>query len=85
MDPKILRYKVENIHTLPTIPAVLKRLSVILEKPRVTIVEISSFISNDPALTTKVLKMVNSAIYGFRDHAFGTERDQRPAPGGVGF
>jgi len=60
-----LRYKVENIHTLPTIPAVLKRLSVILEKPRVTIVEISSFISNDPALTTKVLKMVNSAIYGF--------------------
>lgn len=65
MDPKILRHKIENITTLPTIPAVLKRLSVILEKPRVTIVEISAFISNDPALTTKVLKMVNSAIYGF--------------------
>ncbi|HPL96050.1 MAG TPA: HDOD domain-containing protein [Smithellaceae bacterium] len=65
MDPKILRHKVENISTLPTIPGVLKRLSTILEKPRVTIVEISSFISNDPALTTKVLKMVNSAIYGF--------------------
>jgi len=28
-------------------------------------VEISAFIANDPALTTKVLKMVNSAIYGF--------------------
>jgi putative nucleotidyltransferase with HDIG domain len=65
IDPKALRYKVENINTLPTVPGVLKRLSGVIEKPRITIVEISAFISNDPALTTKVLKMVNSAIYGF--------------------
>jgi putative nucleotidyltransferase with HDIG domain len=65
IDPKILRHKVENINTLPTVPGVLKRLSVVIEKPRITLVEISAFISNDPALTTKVLKMVNSAIYGF--------------------
>lgn len=65
MDPKVLRRKVENINTLPTIPSVLKRLSLVIEKPRITLVEISAFISNDPALTTKVLKMVNSAIYGF--------------------
>jgi putative nucleotidyltransferase with HDIG domain len=65
MDPKTLRHKVESINTLPTVPSVLKRLSAIIEKPRITIVEISAFISNDPALTTKVLKMVNSAIYGF--------------------
>lgn len=65
MDPKVLRHKVENINTLPTVPSVLKRLSAVIEKPRITVVEISAFISNDPALTTKVLKMVNSAIYGF--------------------
>ncbi|MFO7569563.1 MAG: HDOD domain-containing protein [Smithellaceae bacterium] len=65
IDPKVLRHKVESIGTLPTVPAVLKRLSSVIEKPRITIVEISAFISNDPALTTKVLKMVNSAIYGF--------------------
>ncbi len=65
MDPKILRHKVESINTLPTVPSVLKRLSTVIEKPRITIVEISAFIANDPALTTKVLKMVNSAIYGF--------------------
>jgi putative nucleotidyltransferase with HDIG domain len=65
IDPKVLRHKVENINTLPTVPGVLKRLSAIIEKPRITLVEISAFISNDPALTTKVLKMVNSAIYGF--------------------
>jgi putative nucleotidyltransferase with HDIG domain len=65
IDPKILRHKVENINTLPTVPGVLKRLSVVIEKPRITLVEISAFISNDPALTTRVLKMVNSTIYGF--------------------
>jgi putative nucleotidyltransferase with HDIG domain len=65
IDPKVLRHKVENINSLPTVPGVLKRLSGVIEKPRITIVEISAFISNDPALTTKVLKMVNSAIYGF--------------------
>lgn len=65
MDPKVLRHKVENINALPTVPGVLKRLSAVIEKPRITIVEISAFISNDPALTSKVLKMVNSAIYGF--------------------
>lgn len=43
----------------------MKRLSVLIEKPRITLDEISRFVANDPALTTKVLKMVNSAIYGF--------------------
>jgi putative nucleotidyltransferase with HDIG domain len=65
IDPKVLRHKVENINTLPTVPGVLKRLSAVIEKPRITLVEISAFISSDPALTTRVLKMVNSAIYGF--------------------
>jgi putative nucleotidyltransferase with HDIG domain len=65
LDPTILRHKVENINALPTVPAVFKRLSGLIENPRITIDEISAFISNDPALTTKVLKMINSAIYGF--------------------
>jgi putative nucleotidyltransferase with HDIG domain len=65
IDPKILRHKVENISALPTVPGSLKRLSAVIEKPRLTLAEISAFISNDPALTVKVLKMVNSAIYGF--------------------
>ena len=60
-----LRDKVENINALPTIPRVLKRLLGVIENPRVSLNEISNFISNDPALTTKVLKMVNSPVYGF--------------------
>jgi putative nucleotidyltransferase with HDIG domain len=36
-----------------------------LEKPRITIDELGRFVSNDPSLTAKILKMVNSAAYGF--------------------
>lgn len=60
-----MRAKVEAISALPTVPSNLKQISVMLEKPRLTMDEIARFVANDPALTTKVLKMVNSAAYGF--------------------
>ena len=65
MDPKALRSRVENISTIPTIPSVLKQLSAIIEHPKISLNEISHFVSQDPALTTKILQMVNSALYGF--------------------
>lgn len=65
IDVRALREKIENINALPTIPKVLKKLLVLIENPRVSLNEISNFISSDPALTIKVLKMVNSPIYGF--------------------
>ena len=65
MDPKALRSRVENISNIPTIPSVLKQLSTIIENPKISLNEISHFVSKDPALTTKILQMVNSALYGF--------------------
>ncbi len=65
LDPKTLRSRVENISTIPTIPSVLKQLSTIIENPKISLNEISHFVSQDPALTTKILQMVNSALYGF--------------------
>lgn len=65
MDIKSLRRKVENINSLPTIPSTLKQISKIIEDPVISLKEIGDFISNDPALTTKILKIVNSAFYGF--------------------
>jgi HD-like signal output (HDOD) protein len=59
------RARIENIVGLPTVPGSLKRIAQILEKPNVTLEEIGRFVSADPALTARVLKMVNSAIYGF--------------------
>lgn len=65
IDVRALRDKIENINALPTIPKVLKKLLVVIENPKVSLNEISNFISSDPALTIKVLKMVNSPVYGF--------------------
>jgi putative nucleotidyltransferase with HDIG domain len=65
VDIKTLKSKIENINALPTIPSVLRKLIGLIENPRISLRDVSDFISNDPALTTKVLKMVNSPVYGF--------------------
>lgn len=65
IDIRQHRRRIENISVLPTVPGTLKRISAIIEKPRLSLDEISHFVSGDPALASKVLKMVNSAVYGF--------------------
>lgn len=65
LDSSTIRASVERIDTLPTIPNILKRLLKLIDNPKVSMHEISSFISRDPVITTKVLKIVNSPIYGF--------------------
>jgi len=65
LDLKTIRYKVENTDTLPTIPTSLKKTLRLVEDLKVSLNDIANYISKDPVLTTKVLKMVNSPIYGF--------------------
>ena len=65
MDVRKVREKIESVMALPTIPKVLNKLLGVIENPRVSLNEISNFIAGDPALTTKVLRMVNSPVYGF--------------------
>ena len=65
IDVRTIREKIENINALPTIPKVLQKLLGVIENPRISLNEISNFIASDPALTIKVLKMVNSPVYGF--------------------
>jgi putative nucleotidyltransferase with HDIG domain len=65
MDAWTLRNQIERIDNLPTIPAVLKRLLELIEDPNISLQEIGNFILKDPALTTRILKVVNSPIYGF--------------------
>lgn len=65
MDIQNLRSQIERVDTLPTMPSVLKKLLKVIENPKVSLNEIGNFISSDPVLTTRVLKVVNSPIYGF--------------------
>lgn len=57
--------RIERIISLPTVPGNMNRISAVIEKPSITLDEIGRFIASDPALASKVLKMVNSAMYGF--------------------
>ena len=58
---KILN-KVKN---LPTLPTIFSHLSDAMSNPRVTNDEIAQIISSDQAAAFKVLKVVNSAFFGF--------------------
>jgi putative nucleotidyltransferase with HDIG domain len=43
----------------------LNKLLKVIENPRVSLKEIGNFISSDPVLTSRILRAVNSPIYGF--------------------
>ncbi len=50
---------------LTTLPEVFYKLNAAIEDPDCTFDDIGEIISVDPALTVKLLKIVNSAFYGF--------------------
>jgi len=56
--------KIEQIDSLPTLPAVVTKLSKALEDTNVNAEDIGKIIYDDPAMTAKILKVVNSSLYG---------------------
>jgi len=65
MDLQTVKNRIESVNTLATIPTVASRLMELVSDPSVSVTEISQFISGDPVLTTKTLRMVSSPVYGF--------------------
>ncbi|EPR39352.1 putative signal transduction protein [Desulfovibrio sp. X2] len=59
------REVVLEVRSLPTLPKVLDKVTELLENPESSMEEIAKIISTDQVLSAKVLKMVNSPIYGF--------------------
>ncbi|MBD3390934.1 MAG: HDOD domain-containing protein [Chitinivibrionales bacterium] len=56
---------VRGISTIPTIPTVLEKITLLLQNPQTSAEEIGRAITTDQSLASKVLKLVNSAFYGF--------------------
>lgn len=56
--------KLRKIKTLPTIPKVMLEVSKILKKQNSNISELTEVIGKDQGLTTKVLAIANSPLYG---------------------
>lgn len=57
--------KILAVRDLPTLPVVLEEISKLLEDEDSSPEQIAKIISKDQVLSAKVLKMVNSPIYGF--------------------
>jgi putative nucleotidyltransferase with HDIG domain len=60
-----LRTLVARITSLPSMPAVYVQVVEALQVPDCPIEHIGEIISADPALTAKILKLVNSAFFGY--------------------
>ena len=65
IDSELLRKRVERLEGLPTLPSVANSLISLTNSPQTSATEVGDLISKDQALTSRVLKLVNSAYYGF--------------------
>jgi putative nucleotidyltransferase with HDIG domain len=60
-----LRRITEKIIGLPTLPTIVTQLIALVGDPRSSARDVAKLISTDQALTAKILKVANSAFYGF--------------------
>lgn len=65
MDSAQARKKIESIQELPTLPTVASEILRLANSPKTNAADVGTIIEQDQALTTKVLKLVNSSFYGF--------------------
>ena len=62
---EILVSVLKKIDTLPTLPTTFAKISEMIENPKTNANDISEVISKDQVLTARLLKLVNSSLYGF--------------------
>ena len=62
---KSLDRLIEDVDQLPSLPPVLLRLTEAIRDPATSARQLASIILQDPALTARLLRLVNSAYYGF--------------------
>jgi len=59
-----IKLALSRIGDIATLPEVTARIITIVDDPKSTARDLHQVIKNDPALATKILKVVNSAFYG---------------------
>jgi len=65
MDRKDLKDKLLKIGELATLPVVAYNVMQLTQNPKASAMDVGKAISQDPVLTSKVLKIANSSFYGF--------------------
>src|SRR3954463_8446238 len=65
---------IKKVTTIATLPEVTARIVATVEDPRSTASQLHKIVSHDPALVTRILKVVNSAFYGLPGQIGSVER-----------
>ncbi|GJL61423.1 MAG: hypothetical protein NPIRA04_00770 [Nitrospirales bacterium] len=60
----IVEQLIQDCDDLPTFPDVYLRVKEVVEDPKASMVELARALSVDPAMTARVLRLVNSPFYG---------------------
>src|SRR5512144_2153562 len=60
--------KIRQCPTLPSLPSIALQVLELAQKQEVDIAEIARIICKDPALSSKILRTVNSSFYGRSQH-----------------
>jgi putative nucleotidyltransferase with HDIG domain len=66
MDEQQILKKIDRIEDIPTLPTIVFELNAYLQDPDTSIKTVCDTIEKDQAITLKILKLVNSAFYGFK-------------------
>ena len=66
MDEQQILKKLDGIKDIPTLPTIVLELNKLLRDPDTSIQTVCDTIEKDQAITLKILKLVNSAFYGFK-------------------
>jgi HD-like signal output (HDOD) protein len=62
---KEVKKKIRKLEGLPTLPPIIQKLNTLIEDERSSLTQIADLIEKDQVITTKVLRLANSAFYGF--------------------
>ncbi len=64
IDKNLKKRTISSISDLPALPEITSRLLEMINNPETSAADVSKLISNDVGITSKVLRMANSAFYG---------------------
>jgi HD-like signal output (HDOD) protein len=75
VDPQtIVRDAVKGVTALATLPEVTTQIIATVENPKSSVGQLHKIIAHDPSLSSRILKVVNSAFYGVSGQIGSVER-----------
>lgn len=63
-----------GVSSLVSLPQIYLRIGQMMENPRTTMAQVGEVLSHDPALTARLLRFVNSPLYGLRNRVESVSR-----------